>query len=299
MGTAGSGSHLRSCGLGATCGAASLQAAQALAGNDPVLRGSVDNRGVEARLSRGLSMRLRARLDRRLQARSIVASAPRVTRTAVMAPAHVPAPRGSAAPMRRRVFGIMVSLGRLTHRSEASCRDHTAGSRTRRPSVSVDNASFTNSSRQTGRSLRQPSRRRPHVERVARTSSASARRVATSRRPKRCAASAMTASPAGSRETVPSRPSLRRDRHDRGHASAGRARRAMPWATRSSAPSTPRSSEPHGNRIRTSSASPRSSMAGIRPRRRRTAGSNARPWPKTERRGATSRPSMPRRRRYR
>jgi hypothetical protein len=125
-------------------------------------------------------------------------------------------------------------------------------SRTRRPSASVDDAAFTNSRRQTGRSPAPANRRRPHVERVARTSSTLARRVAVSRRSNRRAASPMPASPAGSNEAVASRPSLGVTDTIADTRPPGRVSLAMPSATRASAPSTPRSSEPHGNRIRTS-----------------------------------------------
>ena len=260
---------------------------------------SID-RGVEARLNRWLSMRLRARFDLRLQARSIVASAPRMARTAVMAPAHVPAPRGSAAPIRRRVFGIMMSLGRLTHRSEASC----PGSYRRLPdptSVSLRRRRVVDELEAPDRAVRtrRPAGADPRSNASPGRPPRRACRVAVSRRPKRCAASAMPASPARSSEAIPSRPSLGVTDTIADTRPPGRASVAMPWATRSSAPSTPRSREPHGNRIRTSSASPRSSGGGVSAAATTNSRFGRPPLAEAGRHDGTSRPSTPRRRRYR
>jgi len=75
----------------------------------------------------GRTLQVGARIDLRGATWGVVSRAVRMARTTAMPPAHDPtdrgwAPRIRAAPERRREFAIIVSLGDVTLRSEASMR---------------------------------------------------------------------------------------------------------------------------------------------------------------------------------
>src|SRR5262245_53885633 len=86
-------------------------------------RAFLDRRGLVGHRS----LCLGARINLRRAPRGVIDRAARMARTTAMPPAHDPtdrgwAPRVRAAPKRRREFAIIVSLGDVTLRSEASLR---------------------------------------------------------------------------------------------------------------------------------------------------------------------------------
>ena len=119
-----------------------------------------------------------------------------------------------------------------------------------------------NSSRHTGRSPAVPRRRRPQVDRLARTASRSTRRLAVRRRPAVRRSSPTSAMVALSRAPMPPTPSAGVIETVALTLAPGRASAAMPREIRSSRPRTPRNSDPHGNRMRISSARPINSAGG-------------------------------------